>query len=95
MDCALLAQVGKRWLAAVVAANLPRAGQRGAVRLQLKDFVGSVESLAWAKANGCTWRGLHSSTFQLNLSRLLSLIRSQTHRIPQNVLTLSREVDEC
>jgi hypothetical protein len=40
-------------------------------------------------------RGLHSSTFQLNLSRLLSPIHQRTHRIPQNVLTLSREVDEC
>jgi hypothetical protein len=54
-DCALLAQVGKPWLAVVVANNLPRAGQGGAVPLKIADFIGSVERLAWAKDNGCPW----------------------------------------
>ena len=40
-------------------------------------------------------RGLHSSTFQLNLSRLLSLTPPTVKGTPQNVLTLSRKVDEC
>ena len=54
-DRALLAQVGRPWLAAVVSSGLPRAGKRGAVPLMLKDVVVSVELLAWAKANGCQW----------------------------------------
>jgi len=52
-DCAVLARVGKPWLAVFMANNLPRAGTWGAVPLLLRDFVGSVERLAWAKANGC------------------------------------------
>jgi hypothetical protein len=54
-DCAVLAQVGHPWLAAVLAANLPRAGTDGAVPLMLPEFVGSVARLAWAKANACPW----------------------------------------
>jgi len=61
-DCAMLAQVGKPWLAVVVANNLLRAGRMGAVRLKLEDFVGSVARLAWAKANGCPW---HAGTCAL------------------------------
>jgi hypothetical protein len=49
-DCAVLAQVGKAWLAAVLSAA------RGAVPLKLMDFVGSVKLLAWARAKGCPWR---------------------------------------
>ena len=52
---AMLARVAKPWLAVVLANNLPRAGKGGAVPLKLEDFVGSVERLAWAKANGCQW----------------------------------------
>ena len=40
-------------------------------------------------------RGLHSSTFQLNLSRFLSLNPPTATEYPQCVLTLSRQVDEC
>jgi len=49
-------------------------------------------------------RVLHSSTFQLNLSRFGPVILSPclidwgkpcTKRIPQNVLTLTRKVNEC
>ena len=50
-DCAVLAEVAKPWLAVVVANNLPRAGKV----LEVGDFVGSVERLAWAKANDCSW----------------------------------------
>jgi len=55
MDCALLSQVGKPWLAAVVSRGLPRVGTEGAVPLEVGDFVGSVQLLAWAQANGCQW----------------------------------------
>jgi hypothetical protein len=51
----MLAQVGKPWLAVVLANNLSRAGKRGAVKLSLVDFVGSIKLLAWAKENGCPW----------------------------------------
>jgi hypothetical protein len=54
-DLAVLAQVGRGFLAAVVSSGLPRAGKRGSVQLKLKDFVGSVERLSWAKANRCLW----------------------------------------
>jgi hypothetical protein len=52
----MLARVGRRWLSVVVRCNLPEAG-RGAVPLELKDFVGSVPRLAWAKENGSPWNG--------------------------------------
>ena len=44
-----------------------------------------------------TGRGLHSSKFQLNLSRFVSLTPTTdpNQRIPQKMLTLSRKVDEC
>jgi len=61
-DCALLSQVGKPWLAVVVANNLPRAGKGGVVRLKLSDFVGSVEMLEWASDNGCPWNVWTSET---------------------------------
>jgi hypothetical protein len=48
--------VAKPWLAVVLANKLPRAGMtEEAVKLKVVDFVGSVERLAWAKANGCPW----------------------------------------
>jgi hypothetical protein len=54
-DCTLLARVAKPWMAVVVANNLPCAGKGGAEALQLRDFVGSVEMLAWAEDHGCQW----------------------------------------
>jgi hypothetical protein len=51
---ALLARVGRGWRATVVYSDLPRAGSRG-LPLMVSTFCGSVELLAWAKANGCPW----------------------------------------
>ena len=51
----MLAQVGRPWLAAVLASELPRLSKGVRVRLQLEGFCTSVERLAWAKANGCMW----------------------------------------
>jgi hypothetical protein len=59
--CAVLAQAGHPWLAAVLAANLPRAGKSAGMPRKLADFVGSVARLAWAKANGCPWAEMTSS----------------------------------
>ena len=54
-DYALLSRVGKPWLAAMVSRGLPLAGKGDAAPLKRKQFVVSVELLAWAKANGCRW----------------------------------------
>jgi len=35
--------------------NMPCAGKSAGFPLKLKDFVGSVERLAWAAVNGCPW----------------------------------------
>jgi hypothetical protein len=51
------AQVGRPWLAAVLASGLPRLPKGVTVRLRLKEFCTSAERLAWAKANGCPWGG--------------------------------------
>jgi hypothetical protein len=55
IDVAMLAQAWKPWLAVVVAANLPCAGTSPRLPFLLKDFVGSAELLARARANGCPW----------------------------------------
>ena len=55
IDIAMLTQVGKPWLAVVVAANLPCAGKSPGLPFVLKDFAGSAELLARARANGCPW----------------------------------------
>jgi len=57
-DRAVLAQVGRLWLAAVAAAmlwDLPRAGKSAGVPLKLVEFLGSAQRLAWARDNGCPW----------------------------------------
>ena len=54
-DLAVLAQLGPRWLAAVVGSGLPRAGVSEGVPLKLNELVGSVGRLAWARKNGCPW----------------------------------------
>jgi hypothetical protein len=62
-DRAVLAQVGWPWqravaaaaAAAVVDSGLPWAGKSAGVPLKVKDFVGTVGLLAWARANGCPW----------------------------------------
>jgi len=54
-DLAMFARVGPASRAAAVASGLPRAGAGEGVPLKLKDFVGSVQRLAWAKANDCPW----------------------------------------
>ena len=54
VDRTMLAQVGRPWLAAVLASGLPRL-LKGVTVLQLREFCTSVERLAWAKAKGCPW----------------------------------------
>ena len=55
VDRTMLAKAGRGCRAAVEASGLPRA--TGRVRLSRRDFVGSVERLSWARANGCAWWG--------------------------------------
>jgi hypothetical protein len=54
VDRTMVAQVGRPWLASVLASGLPRLPKLR-VRLRLEEFCTSVERLAWAKANGCLW----------------------------------------
>jgi len=79
-DLAVFARVGPASLAAVVASVLPRAGgANGGLPLQLEEFCGSVERLAWAKANGCPW-----------VARVCALAASGGHL---QVLRRARELD--
>jgi hypothetical protein len=63
IDRTFLAQVGSACRAAVVASDLPRAGTRAelmgksvwVVTHRVREFVGSIKRLAWAKASGCPW----------------------------------------
>ena len=54
-DRTMVAQVGRPWLAAMLASELPRLPKGVRVRLRLSEFCTSVERLPWAKANGCPW----------------------------------------
>jgi len=57
-DRTMVAQVGRPWLAAVLASGLPRLPNDGyTVRLRLAEFCTSVDRLTWAKANGCLLAG--------------------------------------
>ena len=55
MDRTMLAQVGRPWLAAVLASGLPRMPAGWSVWLRLREYCTSVDRLAWAKANRCGW----------------------------------------
>ena len=57
-DLAMLRRVDHSCMATVESSGLPRAGVNVQVPLTVGQFVGSVERLAWAKANGCPWSGL-------------------------------------
>jgi hypothetical protein len=53
---ALLGRVGQACRDAVLRSpNLPCAGRTAGVKLLVKNFVGTVKLLAWARANGCPW----------------------------------------
>ena len=54
-DRTMLSQVGRPWLAAVLASGLPRLPKGVKVRLRLRELCMFVEQLAWAKVNGCPW----------------------------------------
>ena len=55
MDLAMLGRVDEASRAAVVSSGMPRGGASGGVPLKLSHFCGSVERLAWARANECPW----------------------------------------
>jgi hypothetical protein len=50
---ALLARVRREWHAVVVSSGLPCAGITEGAPLRVTEFCGTVDRLAWAKANGC------------------------------------------
>jgi hypothetical protein len=88
-DRAVVAQVGKPWLAAVAVAAgvdsglppLPRAGKSAGVPLLVGDFVGSETRLAWAKANGCPWTAATSRRVARG-GRLEVMVWAWAHNIP-------------
>jgi len=53
-DCALLARACYKCGEAVASAGVVRADSPGST-FKVKDFVVTVELLAWAQANGCPW----------------------------------------
>ena len=52
---ALLARVRRECHAVVVSSDLPCAGITEGAPLRVTEFCGTVDRLAWAKANGCPW----------------------------------------
>jgi len=53
---ALFGRVGQACRDAVLRSpKLECAGRTAGVKLELEDFVATVELLAWAKTNGCPW----------------------------------------
>jgi hypothetical protein len=52
---ALLARVRREWHAVVVSSGLPCAGTVEGWPFRVIEFCGTVDRLAWAKANGCPW----------------------------------------
>jgi len=91
-DCAILAQVGRPWLAVVVANNLPCAGKAGAVPLNVDEFVGSVARLAWAKVNGCPW-GTRTCSSVARGGRLAVLQWAREHECDWDLMTCARAAE--
>jgi hypothetical protein len=98
VDRTFLAQAGGVCLAAVAASDLPRAGTREevlgksvwVVTHRLRDFVGSVRRLAWAKSSGCPWV---AQTCQLVASggRLEVLQWAREHSCPWDVWNVCKD----
>jgi len=70
VDRTMLAQVGRPWLAAVLASRLPRLPKGVLVRLRLREFCTSAERLAWARANGCSWGDTCVNTNRIRNGRI-------------------------
>lgn len=75
-DLAMFARVSRGCKKAVVDAELPCTGP-----FILKDFVRSVERLAWAKANGCFWEERTIACIA-NHGRLDVVVWAKTHGCP-------------
>ena len=93
VDRTMLAQVGRPWLAAVLASGLPRVPKGSTVRVKLKEFCTTVERLTWAKANGCPW-GLSERSWWTNPCALAAggghldtLQRARQHDCPWDAET--------
>jgi hypothetical protein len=83
---ALLARVDRGWCAVVVSSGLPRAGITEGVPLRVTEFCGSVERLAWAKANGCPWSE-RTCALAAGGGRIEVLRWTQEHGCPWNAET--------
>jgi hypothetical protein len=84
---ALLARVGRRWNAVVMSSGLPCAGitERGC-RFRVAEFCGTVERLAWAKANGCPWSA-RTCALAARGGRIEVLMWAWKHHCPWNEQT--------
>ena len=95
----MVAQVGRPWLAAVLASGLPRLPKGRRVRLQVRGFCTSAERLAWAKANGCPWRVSHGDMwfnvceFAAAGGHLEALRWAREHGCPWDVWTCHNAAD--
>jgi len=63
VDRTMVAQVGRPWLAAVLASGLRRVPKGVLQRLRLVEFCTCAERLAWARVNGCLWEAGRRSTW--------------------------------
>jgi hypothetical protein len=83
---ALLARVGQGWRAAVVSSGLSCAGTTEGSPLRVTEFCGTVERLAWAKANGCPWEE-NTCAFAAQGGHLNVLMWARKHHILWNEWT--------
>jgi hypothetical protein len=80
---ALLARVRRRWHVVVVSSGLPCAGTTEGAPLRVTEFCGTVERLAWAKANGCPWNE-RTCAFAARGGRIEVLMWAREHECPWN-----------
>ena len=92
-DRTMIAQMGRPWLAAVLASRHLRLPRGLTVRLRLREFCTSVERLAWAKAKGCSWElqgwgGFENPCAQAAEGGHLEVLRwAREHHCPWNEVT--------
>ena len=91
-DLAMLARAGREWRATVVSSNLPRARRIAGSRLMLHAFCGSVQRLAWAKANGCPWNH-NTCAYAAKGGRLHVLQWAREHGCPWSLRTCARAAE--
>ena len=81
-DCAVFGRVGQACRDAVLRSpELACAGRTVGVKFRVKDFVGSVKRLTWAKDNRCRWDA-HTCAAVVKGGRLEVLLWAREHDCP-------------